>query len=173
MDWRIGEPAMFNKLLGRTSGAGKSQPGSDPQMQQDMASRNTSAHDDNDKDRMAEDEVWPEEIRLKADRRTLEVHYVDGTRHSLSAEYLRVYSPSAEVRGHGAASERKIIGGKREVEIIKVEPVGNYAVRLSFDDLHNTGIFSWKYLAQMATEQESWWQNYLDAMQDKGLSRDR
>jgi DUF971 family protein len=148
---------MFDKLLGRKSGAEGSQGSADPQSQQDMAT----------------DDAWPEEIRLKSDRKTLEVHYDDGTTHVLSAEYLRVYSPSAEVRGHGAASERKIIGGKRGVEILKVEPVGNYAIRLSFDDLHNTGIFSWNYLAQMATEQETWWQAYLDALKDKGLSRDK
>ena len=149
---------MFDKLLNRNT----------PKPDQEIPSQDTGPHDHAP---ASGEEPWPEEIRLKSDRRTLEVRYEDGVCHALPAEYLRVYSPSAEVRGHGA-DERKIIGGKRNVEIIKIEPVGNYAVRLSFGDLHNTGIFSWAYLAEMAEKRDEWWPAYLSALQDKGLSRD-
>src|SRR6185312_13452414 len=95
----------------------------------------------------------PTEIRLRKQDHMLEVAFDDGTRFSLPAEYLRVESPSAEVQGH-SPSERKIIPGRRHVGIMAIEPVGNYAVRLVFDDLHDTGIFSWEYLHELGREQE-------------------
>lgn len=115
--------------------------------------------------------AWPSELRLAADRRALTVSFETGERFTLPAEYLRVESPSAEVQGHGP-SERKFIPGKSEVEILKIEPVGHYAVRLVYDDMHDTGLYTWDYLLQLGREQESRWQNYCDALAAKGLSRD-
>ncbi len=115
---------------------------------------------------------WPTEIRLKKDRRTLVVTFDDGVVFDYSAEYLRVCSPSAEVQGHSAA-EKKTVPGKRLVEIIKIDPVGNYAVRLTFDDLHSTGIYSWSYLRELGEEREKHWAAYLADLEAKGLSRDR
>ena len=116
-------------------------------------------------------QVWPTEIRLKQDRRTLVVSFDDGQRHELPAEYLRVMSPSAEVQGH-SPEQRQTVGGKRNVEIIKIEPVGNYAVKLHFDDLHDTGIFSWSYLRRLGEERDERWEQYLAELQAKGLSRE-
>jgi DUF971 family protein len=90
----------------------------------------------------------------------------------LSAEYLRVMSPSAEVQGHSAA-ERKTVGGKLNVAIMQIEPVGNYAVRLTFDDMHSTGIYSWRYLYELGREHETRWAEYLAQLEAKGLKRDR
>ncbi|MEM8812614.1 MAG: DUF971 domain-containing protein [Pseudomonadota bacterium] len=120
---------------------------------------------------MTETTPWPTEIRLKADRKALQVTFDDGTDVTLSAEYLRVLSPSAEVKGHGPA-DRKTMFGKRHVEILKVEPVGNYAIRLTFDDLHDTGIYSWIYLRELGDEREARWAAYLAEIHEKGLSRD-
>src|SRR5260221_14183945 len=92
--------------------------------------------------------AWPTEIRLLKDRRSLQVTFEDGAAFNLSAELLRVTSPSAEVQGH-SESQRKTIGGKRNVTILSVEPVGNYAVRLAFDDTHDTGIYSWTFLREL------------------------
>ena len=117
-------------------------------------------------------ERWPTELRLAKDRRSLRVAFDDGAAYDLSAEYLRVTSPSAEVQGHSPA-ERKTVPGKRAVEIIGVEPVGNYAVKLVFDDMHDTGIYGWDYLYRLGAEQEEKWQAYLDELAAKGLSRDR
>ncbi|MBF9232111.1 gamma-butyrobetaine hydroxylase-like domain-containing protein [Microvirga alba] len=117
-------------------------------------------------------ERWPTELRLAKDKRTLSIAFNDGTAFDLPAEYLRVTSPSAEVQGHSPA-ERKTVPGKRNVEIIGVEPVGNYAVKLVFDDMHDTGIFSWDYLHKLGIEHEEKWQSYLDDLAAKGLSRDR
>ena len=114
--------------------------------------------------------AWPTEIRLSKDRRTLTVGFDNGESHALSAEYLRVFSPSAEVQGH-SAEQRVTVGGKASVEILKVEPVGNYAVRLQFDDLHNTGIFTWGYLLELGREHGNRWPAYLDELNAKGLSR--
>ncbi|WP_407047911.1 gamma-butyrobetaine hydroxylase-like domain-containing protein [Methyloraptor flagellatus] len=114
---------------------------------------------------------WPTEIRLTKDRRTLVVTFEDGESHELAAEYLRVESPSAEVQGHSPA-ERKTVPGKRDVTIVAVEPVGNYAVRLTFDDLHSSGIFGWGYLQKLGRERETIWGEYLAALEAKGLSRD-
>jgi DUF971 family protein len=113
----------------------------------------------------------PTEIRLRRAEKCLEVDFDDGARFSLPAEYLRVESPSAEVQGHGP-DERKIIAGRRHVGIMAVEPVGNYAVRIVFDDLHDTGIYSWDLLRTLGREQSSRWQAYLQALAQRGLSRD-
>ena len=114
---------------------------------------------------------WPTEIRLAKDRRTLSVAFDDGTAFDLPAEYLRVTSPSAEVQGHGP-SERKTVPGKRNVQIIAVDPVGNYAVKLRFDDMHDTGIYGWDYLYDLGANHAEKWANYLAELDAKGLSRD-
>jgi DUF971 family protein len=111
------------------------------------------------------------ELRLNRADRTLDVAFVDGTRFTLPAEYLRVESPSAEVQGHGPG-ERKLLAGRRHVGIMGIEPVGNYAVRLIFDDLHDTGIFSWDYLHELGREYSERWARYLEALASRGLSRD-
>ncbi|MXQ13886.1 gamma-butyrobetaine hydroxylase-like domain-containing protein [Microvirga makkahensis] len=116
-------------------------------------------------------ERWPRELRLAKDRRSLHIAFDDGASFDLPAEYLRVTSPSAEVQGHSPA-ERKTVAGKKNVEIIGVEPVGNYAVKLVFDDLHDTGIYSWSYLYELGAGCEEKWQAYLDELGAKGLSRD-
>lgn len=113
----------------------------------------------------------PAEIRLRKAERILEVVFDDGSRFSLPAEYLRVESPSAEVQGHGPG-QRQIVAGRRHVGIMTIEPVGNYAVRLIFDDLHDTGIYSWEYLHELGVQQQERWSAYLDALAAKGLSRD-
>ena len=116
--------------------------------------------------------AWPVEIRLTRDRRTLHVAFDDGTAFGLPAELLRVTSPSAEVQGHSEA-ERKTVGGKRNVTILSVDPVGNYAVRLGFDDMHATGIYSWAFLRDLGVNAERRFQDYLDDLSAKGLDRDR
>jgi DUF971 family protein len=113
---------------------------------------------------------WPTELRLHKDRRTLTIAFDTGDSFDLGAEYLRVHSPSAEVQGH-SPDERKTVGGKRNVAILEVNPIGNYAVRLVFDDLHSTGIFSWEYLHELGRDRDAKWQNYLDELAGKGLSR--
>ncbi|MEE7502351.1 DUF971 domain-containing protein [Methylobacterium sp. C33D] len=119
---------------------------------------------------MTED-LWPTEIRLSADRRVLNVAFEDGARYALPAEYLRVSSPSAEVQGHSPL-ERKVIGGKRAVAILAVEPVGNYAVKLGFDDMHDTGIYGWGYLHTLGREYETRWNTYLGELAERGLDRE-
>ena len=116
-------------------------------------------------------ELWPTEIRLSGDKRTLNVAFEDGGRFALPAEYLRVSSPSAEVQGH-SPSERKVVGGKQDVAILKVEPIGNYAVKLTFDDMHDTGLFGWGYLYDIGREYRNRWATYLSELEDRGLSRD-
>ena len=116
--------------------------------------------------------AWPVEIRLPRDRRSLRVAFDDGNTFDLPAELLRVTSPSAEVQGHSEA-ERKTVGGKRNVTILSVDPVGNYAVRLGFDDMHSTGIYSWAFLRELGVNAEPRFQAYLDDLQAKGLDRDR
>jgi len=115
--------------------------------------------------------AWPTELRLHKDRRTLTVAFESGERFDLPAEYLRVCSPSAEVQGHSPA-ERRVVGGKREVQILELHPIGNYAVRLAFDDLHSTGIFSWDYLFELGRNRDKYWRDYLDELAAKNLSRD-
>jgi DUF971 family protein len=116
--------------------------------------------------------AWPVEIRLPKDRRTLRVAFEDGRTFDLPAELLRVTSPSAEVQGHSEA-ERKTVGGKRNVTILSVDPVGNYAIRIGFDDMHATGIYSWAFLRDLGVNAERRFQDYLDDLQAKGLDRDR
>jgi DUF971 family protein len=113
---------------------------------------------------------WPTELRLHKDGKTLAVAFDNGESYDLSAEYLRVRSPSAEVQGHSPA-ERKTVAGKKNVAIIEVTPVGNYAVRLTFDDMHSTGIYSWDYLRELGRDHEASWQEYLDELRAKGLQR--
>ena len=114
---------------------------------------------------------WPLEIRLKSAEKRLEVDFDDGRCFSYPAEFLRVESPSAEVQGHGP-SQRKTIPGRRHIGIMGLEPVGNYAVRIKFDDLHDTGIFSWAYLHELGEQQDDLWRAYLEALEREGLSRD-
>ncbi len=116
--------------------------------------------------------AWPTEIRLSPDKRTLTVTFENGERHALEAEYLRVVSPSAEVQGHSPA-ERKTVPGKRDVEILGIEPVGNYAVRLTFDDMHSTGLYGWDYFLKLGRERDRIWGDYLAELEVKGLTRDR
>jgi DUF971 family protein len=111
------------------------------------------------------------ELRLHQGGRVLTVTFDNGESFNLAAEYLRVKSPSAEVQGH-SAEERKTVPGKRDVIVLEVHPVGNYAVRLVFDDLHSTGIYSWDYLRELGVNRERYWQEYLDELATKGLSRD-
>lgn len=110
------------------------------------------------------------EIRLNRADRVLHVSFDDGTSVALTAEYLRVESPSAEVQGH-SPSQKVTVDGKRDVAITAIEPVGNYAVRLSFDDLHDTGIYTWDYLHELGVEQPRRWPAYLAALGAKGLAR--
>jgi len=114
---------------------------------------------------------WPVEIRLKPADKVLEVDFDSGETFRLPAEYLRVESPSAEVQGH-SPSQKQIVAGRRHVGILAVEPVGNYAIRIKFDDLHDTGIYSWDYLYQLGVEQPLRWRNSLAALKEKGLSRE-
>ncbi len=113
----------------------------------------------------------PVEIVFHQRSRELEVAFDNGQRFRMSCEYLRVYSPSAEVRGHGAGPGVLQVG-KRLVTIIAVEPVGNYAVKLVFDDGHGSGLYSWDHLYRLGREQESLWQAYLDRLAQAGASRD-
>jgi len=115
-------------------------------------------------------DCWPTELRLRKDRKTLTVVFDDGGSFDLAAEYLRVCSPSAEVQGH-SPSERRTVAGKQEVRILEVHPVGNYAVRLVFDDMHSTGIFSWNYLFELGHNREEYWGRYLADLAEKNLSR--
>jgi DUF971 family protein len=114
---------------------------------------------------------WPTEIRLKKAEKRLEIDFDDGKTFALPAEYLRVESPSAEVQGHGPG-QKQLVPGKARVGIAELEPVGNYAVRILFDDGHSTGIYSWAYLRTLGAEQETRWRNYLAALQSQGLSRE-
>jgi DUF971 family protein len=114
---------------------------------------------------------WPVELRLKRAEKRLDIEFDDGKRFSLPAEYLRVESPSAEVQGHGAG-DKVIVAERAHVGIIDLEPVGNYAVRIKFDDLHDTGIYSWDYLYQLGVEHHKRWRDYLSAVTARGLSRE-
>jgi DUF971 family protein len=118
-----------------------------------------------------ENRPWPSELRVSKDKKTLTVAFEGGDSFALPAEYLRVKSPSAEVQGH-SPDERKTVPGKRNVMILEVQPVGNYAARLVFDDMHSTGIFSWDYLLELGQRQPRYWQEYLDELAAKGMTRD-
>jgi len=113
----------------------------------------------------------PTEIRLKQAEKVLEVDFEDGSKFSLPAELLRVESPSADVQGH-SPSQKVVIAGRRHVGIMGVEPVGNYAICIKFDDLHDTGIYSWETLYNFGKNQDAIWQGYLANLEEKGLSRD-
>lgn len=125
----------------------------------------TTPHDD------LSTQYWPVEIRLKQAEKVLEVDFDDGAKFRFPAELLRVESPSAEVMGHGPG-QKTIVAGRSQVGIIAIEPVGNYAIRIRFDDLHDTGIFSWRYLYELGCNQQKVWAEYLQALEAKGLSRD-
>ena len=113
---------------------------------------------------------WPTELRLHKDRKTLTVAFDDGERFDLAAEYLQGRSPRLEVQGH-SPSERRTVGGKQEVQILELHPVGNYAVRIVFDDMHSTGIFSWDYLHELGRKREEYWSDYLGELAAQHLSR--
>lgn len=113
----------------------------------------------------------PTELRVHTQSRLLEVHFDDGVSAQLSHEFLRVHSPSAEVRGHGAGQE-VLQTGKRATLLTAVEPVGNYAVRLIFSDGHDSGLYSWDYLYTLATQHETLWADYLQRLEAAGASRD-
>ena len=115
---------------------------------------------------------WPTNINVKDEGRRLEVVYDDGVTAENSAERLRVESPSAEVQGH-SPEQHRTVPGCRNVGITAVEPVGQYAVRLIFDDGHDTGLYSWDYLYQLGQDQQRRWADYLAALAAQGLSRDR
>lgn len=114
---------------------------------------------------------WPTEIRYLSEGKRLEVDFDNGVHFSYPAEYLRVESPSAEVQGHGPG-QKQLVSGRRHVGIMELEPVGNYAVKIKFDDLHDTGIFSWAYLYELGEQQEARWADYLRALEASGQKRD-
>ncbi len=114
---------------------------------------------------------WPTEIKVHKDRRVLTIAFEGGASYALPAELLRVESPSAEVQGHSPA-DRQLVAGKREVRIEEAIPVGNYAVRLIFDDGHSTGIYTWDWLYELGRDQEARFKRYLQELAAKNLSRD-
>ncbi len=114
---------------------------------------------------------WPTDITLHQGSRRLEVSFTDGKSYSFPLEYLRVYSPSAEVRGHGPGQE-VLQTGKRLISIEEIIPVGQYAVQIRFSDGHDTGIYSWDYLKELGVNQDEYWATYLNRMEAAGASRD-
>jgi DUF971 family protein len=114
---------------------------------------------------------WPTEIRLRQAEKILEIDFDNGVTFRLPAELLRVESPSAEVQGHGP-KQKQLVPGRAQVGIIGLEPVGNYAVRILFDDLHDTGIYSWSYLYELGERQQELWDAYVKALAAHGLSRE-
>ena len=117
-----------------------------------------------------EQSVWPTDLTYDPKQKSLTIIFDTGEKFELPAEYLRVESPSAEVQGHGG--EKTIVGGRRHVSIMEMEPVGNYAIRITFDDLHDTGLYSWRTLYELGSEHDARWATYLEALQTKNLSRD-
>jgi DUF971 family protein len=115
--------------------------------------------------------IKPTEICLKKAEKVLEVDFEDGKSFRLPAEFLRVESPSAEVQGHGPG-HKVLLTGRRHVGIMNIEAVGNYAIKIMFDDLHDTGIYSWETLYDYGLRQDEMWQTYIDALAQRGLSRD-
>ena len=115
--------------------------------------------------------LWPTELRLNPAKDVLTVRFEDGEHYALAAEYLRVESPSAEVQGHGPI-ERIFVPGKRHVKIARLEPVGHYAVRIVFDDGHDSGLFTWSYLLELGREHGDKWPAYLEGLAAKGLKRE-
>jgi len=120
--------------------------------------------------RLSSNQPWPTEIRLRKDRRGLLVRFDDGSDYELAAELLRVLSPSAEVQGH-SPEQRQTVPNKASVSITAIDPIGNYAVRLTFSDGHNTGLFSWTYLRHLGEDREQLWASYLAELKMKGMSR--
>lgn len=116
--------------------------------------------------------LWPSEIRLNPEKNVLTVAFGDKGTFTYEAEFLRVLSPSAEVQGH-SADQRVTVPGKIDVLVKNIEPVGNYAIRVVFDDGHDTGLFSWDYLHELGTSHDERWQEYLDELEEKGLKRER
>lgn len=116
-------------------------------------------------------DVWPTEIKVSKDRGTLTVAFNDGAAYTLSAELLRVMSPSAEVQGHGPG-QKLTVPGKRNVTIMSVQPTGNYAIRIGFDDRHDTGIYTWSYLRELGTRGAELFADYERELAEKGMSRD-
>ena len=114
---------------------------------------------------------WPVEVRLKRAEKILEVTFDNGVSFHYPAELLRVESPSAEVQGHGP-SQKQLVTGRAHVGILELEAVGNYAIRIKFDDLHDTGIYSWRYLYELGLKKDELWQKYLAALAERGLSRE-
>jgi len=114
--------------------------------------------------------MYPTKLTIRKDKRSLEIEYENDETYEISAEMLRVLSPSAEVQGH-SPEQRKIIGGKKNVQIMKMDPVGNYAVRIIFDDMHDTGIYSWSYLHKLGANNSELWENYLEELAGKGGKR--
>ncbi|MEO5373623.1 MAG: DUF971 domain-containing protein [Alphaproteobacteria bacterium] len=114
---------------------------------------------------------WPVELRLRKAEKTLEIDFDDGRTFVLPAELLRVESPSAEVQGH-SPDQKQIVAGRRHVGITTIEAVGNYAIAITFDDMHDSGIYSWDYLYTLGAEQDQTWQRYLADLEANGLSRD-
>ena len=120
---------------------------------------------------LSKETPYPNEIKLHQKSRLLEVSFSDGKIFRLPCEFLRVFSPSAEVRGHSPGQE-VLQTGKKEVNINRIEPVGNYAIELSFSDGHNTGLYSWDLLYNYGMHQDEMWQRYLDRMEKAGASRE-
>lgn len=120
---------------------------------------------------MSNAEPWPAELRVNAAKDILTIRFDNGENYPLASEYLRVESPSAEVQGH-SAQERRFVPGKREVKITTLEPVGHYAVRIIFDDGHDSGLYTWSYLRELGCEREKRWDAYLRGLTDQGLTRD-
>lgn len=118
-----------------------------------------------------ESRYWPTELKVSADRRRLTIAFDDGEQFAVSAELLRVSSPSAEVRGH-APGQGVTVSGKRDVEVLKLVPVGTYAVRIAFDDMHDTGIFTWDYLRDLGENADARMAAYVAELEEKGLSRE-
>ena len=114
---------------------------------------------------------WPVELRLRRAEKRLDIEFDDGKRFSLPAEYLRVESPSAEVQGHGPG-DKIVVAERAHVGILDLEPVGNYAVRIKFDDLHDTGIFSWDYLYYLGSQREELWRRYEERLKAARVDRD-
>lgn len=116
-------------------------------------------------------DIWPTEIRVQSVDKSLEIDFDTGESFSIPAELLRVESPSAEVQGH-VPSQKKLVAGRAHVNIMGMEAVGNYAVKIKFDDLHDTGIYTWRYLHKLGSEKEQIWQRYLAELEAAGLSRE-
>ena len=114
---------------------------------------------------------WPIEIRIKSKEKALEIDFDNGESFKIKAELLRVESPSAEIQGHGSG-QKVTLAGRRHVGILSVEPVGNYAIKINFDDMHDTGIYSWQYLHDMGANQSDLWHDYLMRVKELGFSRD-